>query len=272
MLILALDTSSAAGSAAIVRGDAIVRERAGDAARTHGERLPRELMALLDDARVALDAIDAFAIVTGPGSFTGLRIGIATIQGLALAQGKLVVPISTFEALAFAPSAPSASVSFPASNLQPPASAPFPSSVLRPPTSAGATVDEPSSAAIAVWIDAHRGEVFATLYAADGATVLQPPTSLPPDATLDAWSDSLGAAPAIRFAGDGAIRYRAAIDARLGGRAEIPAAAPLLAGTVGRRAAREPGRAVRPHAVVPLYVRRSDAELARDRPRPAGGA
>jgi tRNA threonylcarbamoyladenosine biosynthesis protein TsaB len=244
MLMLALDTSSASGSAAIVRDGAIVVERAGDASRTHGERLPRELMALVDDARVRLDEIDAFAIVTGPGSFTGLRIGIATIQGLALAQGKLVVPVSTFEALA-------------AAGFQRSASGP------QRPSSASAT---------AVWIDAHRGEVFAMLYAADGRTILEPPTSLTPDATIDAWSASLARLPAVRFAGDGAIRYGEAIERALGARAGIPSAVPPLAGAVGLLGSREPDRAVRPHAIVPLYVRRSDAELARDRNRPAGGA
>src|SRR4051812_45610786 len=134
MLILALDTSTASGSAALVRDDAIAREQVGDASRTHGERLPRDLMTLLDESRARLDAIDVFAIAIGPGSFTGLRIGIAAIQGLALAQGKLVVPVSTFEALASASSS-------------------VPSSVLRP----------ASAVATAVWIDAHRGEVFATL-------------------------------------------------------------------------------------------------------------
>jgi tRNA threonylcarbamoyladenosine biosynthesis protein TsaB len=197
---------------------------------------------------VRLDDIDTFAIAIGPGSFTGLRIGIATIQGLALANDKLVAPITTFEALASASSAPSLAL-------------PFPSSVLRP----------PSSAATAVWIDAHRGEVFATLYAPDGV-VLHAPTSLSPDATLDAWAGALGQLPFVQFAGDGAIKYGGTIEARLGPRAAIPGSLPALAGAIGQLAAREPGRAVRPHAVVPLYVRRPDAELARDRRRPADGA
>lgn len=236
MRILSLDTSSGAGSAAIVRDGAILIERAGDVARRNGERLPRELMTLLDEARLSLDDVDAYAVAVGPGSFTGLRIGIATIQGLALPQGKLVTPVSSFESLAFS------------------AGAPFPSSALRPPT----------SAAKAVWIDAHRGEVFATLYAADG-TVLQGATSLPPEATLNAWSGALAGLPRVMFTGDGAVKYRAVIAARLGNAAEIPALVPPLAGAVGLIASRDPGRAVRPHAVVPLYVRRTDVELARDR-------
>ena len=222
MLILALDTSTAAGSAAIVRDRAIAIERAGDAARTHGQRLPLELMTILRDAGVALAEVDAFAVITGPGSFTGLRVGIATIQGLALARGKHVAPVSAFEAVVFRQNAD------------------------------------------AVWIDAHRREVFATLYGVDG-TALEPPTSLSPEATLDAWMGKIAARAQVRFAGDGAVRYADVIRARLGERAIVPDRTPPLAGAAGLIAASDPARGVVPHAVVPLYVRRSDAELARDR-------
>lgn len=227
MVIVALDTSSAAGSAAVAHDGVRLVERAGDAARTHGERLPLELMAILRDAGLTLHQVDRFAVVTGPGSFTGLRVGIATIQGLALARGAAVVPVSSFEALAY--------------------------------HARGGT------AAIAVWIDAHRGEVFATLYAADGRTVIEPPTSLTPDATLDAWAGGLAGHRQVRFLGDGAARHGDVIRARLADRATLTAHVPPLAGAVAAIAAAEPHRAVAPHAVVPLYVRRSDAEIARDR-------
>ena len=242
MLILALDTSSAAGSAAIARDGVVLAERAGDGTRTHGERLPRELMAILDAAGVTLRDIDRFAVSTGPGSFTGLRVGIATIQGLALAQRKLVVPISAFEALAASLQLPAPSLQSPASSLQPPA-----------------------SSAIAPWIDAHRGEVFAALYAADARTEIRAASSLPPAETLDSWNEAIEGDTAIHFVGDGATKYRGIIEARLGPRGRVRDDVPLLAGAIARIAAAEPGRAVRPHAVVPLYVRRSDAELARDR-------
>lgn len=238
MLILALDTSSARGSVAVVRapagGTPIAIERAGDAARSHTERLPAELMAVLHDAGATLQDVERLAVAVGPGSFTGLRVGIATIQGLALARAIPVTPVSTFEALAWHA------------------------------RTAGTPTD-----AIAAWVDAHRGEVFATLFAADGVTTLAPPTSLAPDATLDAWRDALVPHARVRFIGDGAVRYRDAIAAALGGRAVMDDAAPALAGAIGRIAAAEPGRAVRPHALVPLYVRRPDVELARDR-RQAG--
>jgi len=230
MLVLSLDTSSAAGSAAVVRGDRVLVERAGDGSRTHGERLPRELMGVLAAAQVDLREIDRFAVSIGPGSFTGLRVGIATIQGLAFAQNKRVVPVSSFEALVFR----------------------------------GRDLHPPSSAATAVWIDAHRGEVFAALYNADGRE-LAGPTSLKPDATLDAWSPVLAPFDRIRFAGDGAALYRDRIAARLGERATLEAEPPPLAGRIGLIAAAAAPRAVVPHAVVPLYVRRPDAVLARER-------
>ena len=229
MIILALDTTSAAGSAAIVRDGAVILEREGDPSRTHGERLPLELMAILRDAGVTLAEVDRFAVVTGPGSFTGLRVGIATIQGLALARRKLVTPVSAFEALIFRLKAEATDM-------------------------------------IAVWIDAHRREVFGALYAADGRTI-EPPTALPPDATLDAWMRTLETGARVRFAGDGARRYADVIRARLGDRAVLPGTVPPRAGAAGRIAAAEPARGVVPHAIVPLYVRRSDAELARDRAR-----
>ena len=238
-MILALDTSSAGGSAAVLRDGLVVAQRGGDATRTHGERLPRELMAVLEDARAGLRDVTTFAVCTGPGSFTGLRVGIATIQGLAFAQRKLVVPVSAFEALARTPNA---------------------NSNLGTPELQNARTPE----LLATWVDAHRGEVFARLYGPDGR-VLREATSLPPAATLDDWlSNGFSADAAIRFEGDGAIKYAGVIRERLP-HATVAVAVPLLAGTIARLADAEGDRAVTPHAVVPLYVRRPDAELARER-------
>jgi tRNA threonylcarbamoyladenosine biosynthesis protein TsaB len=246
-MILALDTSSASGSAAVLRDGVIIAERRGDPTRTHGERLPRELMAVLEEARADLDDVTAFAVCTGPGSFTGLRVGIATIQGLAFAQRKLVVPISAFEALART------------SNLNE-----NPNPNANPGTSELQNSRTSQPFLVATWIDAHRGEVFACLYGPD-RRVVRDATSLPPAATLDDWVNSgLSADAAIRFEGDGAIKYAGVIRERLP-HATVAAAVPLLAGTIARLADAELDRAVTPHAVVPLYVRRPDAELARAR-------
>ena len=212
-----------------LEADAVVVERTGDPARVHGEQLPLELMEVLRDAGATLDEVDRFAVAIGPGSFTGLRVGIATIQGLALARRRPVAPVSTFEALAW---------------------------------HARGSAD-----AVAAWVDAHRGDVFATLFAPDGRTVLAPASSLAPDATLDGWREVLASYARVRFIGDGAVRYRDVIDARLGGQAAIDAVTRPLAGAIGRIAAEEPDRAVSPHAIIPLYVQRPSVEVARDRRR-----
>ena len=69
-------------------------------ARTHGERLPREILALLDGIGLTTADIDLFAVASGPGSFTGLRIGIATLQGLAFVHRRQIAAVSALEALA----------------------------------------------------------------------------------------------------------------------------------------------------------------------------
>jgi tRNA threonylcarbamoyladenosine biosynthesis protein TsaB len=240
MLILALDTTTRAGSAAIVRDGGIVHEQIGDASLTHGQRLPADLMRVLDRAQVRLADIDLFAVAAGPGSFTGLRVGIATIQGLAVASGRRVVPVSVLDALARA---------------------------ARLRTNAPAVHGE-ATEHIAPWMDAQRGEVFAAIYHPSSDVVLVAPTSGSPAATLDAWAPYT-AGRTLRFIGDGALRYRLEIAARLGTRARIMDDVPPLAGIIGVIATERAGDAVVPHAVVPIYIRRPDAELARAR---RGGA
>jgi tRNA threonylcarbamoyladenosine biosynthesis protein TsaB len=225
LLILALDTTSRSGSVAVVHDDVVRVELAGDVAITHGQRLPLELKRALDEASVTIDGVDLLAVVAGPGSFTGLRVGIATIQGVAMAEQKKVVALSALEVLARAAMNPN-----------------------RP---------------VGAWIDAQRGEVFAALYAPDGRDVVIEPVSARPDDVLDAWSRRADP-KAIAFVGDGAVRYRDTIAGRAGARASI-VAPPPLAGLAGRIAAAEPFRAILPHAIVPIYVRKSDAELARAR-------
>ena len=100
MIVLSVDTTGRAGSAAIVDGTLVLAEVSGDPALTHGQRLPGELIELVNRAGVGVNAVDLLAVAAGPGSFTGLRVGIAAMQGLAMALGKPIVPISTLEALA----------------------------------------------------------------------------------------------------------------------------------------------------------------------------
>lgn len=220
MFCLALDTTTPGGSCAIVRDDRIVREAAGHRDRPHDARLPRDLMMLLDEARVDLREVDVYAVATGPGSFTGLRIGIATMQGLAFAAGKPLVGVSAFDALA---------------------------------RTAG------TAPAVATWVDAWRGEVFAARYAHQ--IEVDPPTVEPPAALL-----RRVAVPTL-FIGDGASVYAEDIRGTLGDRALFAdPLAPLLAGTIAQMALASAvsGGLPGPDAIRPLYVRRPDAELARD--------
>ena len=224
MLILALDTTTRSGSVAIVADGAIRYEAAGDASRTHAQRLPGDLMRACDAAGVAIADVSLFAVAAGPGSFTGLRIGIATIQGLAMAHERTVVPVSTLEALAAAAGAPR----------------------------------------VAAWLDAQRGEVFAQVFEpADGPyRPLVDAISASPDIVLARHATVLSGAV---FHGDGALRYRAEITRALGEDVTVLDPVRPLAGAIGLIAARQPHRAVVPHAITPVYVRRPDAELARDR-------
>src|SRR6202166_1783248 len=100
MHVLALDTTTRTGSVALVTDGRVIVERSGDPTRAHAQRLPGDILRLLHDAGVALAAVDVFAIASGPGSFTGLRIGIATLQGLAFVNRRRIVPVSALEALA----------------------------------------------------------------------------------------------------------------------------------------------------------------------------
>src|SRR5690349_13522303 len=100
MKILALDTTTRTGSIALIVDGAIVDERSGDASRTHAERLPADLLSLLGTHALDADAIDLFAIAAGPGLFTGLRVGIATMQALALVRGRPIAGVSALAAIA----------------------------------------------------------------------------------------------------------------------------------------------------------------------------
>jgi tRNA threonylcarbamoyladenosine biosynthesis protein TsaB len=100
LLLLAVETATAAPSVALWRGDALLAERAADPGRATAEALLPAVDALLAEAGLALAAVEGFAVSIGPGSFTGLRIGVATVKGLAFGTGRRAVAVSTLAALA----------------------------------------------------------------------------------------------------------------------------------------------------------------------------
>ncbi len=98
--ILAVDSSSLTGSVALCLGENLVAESLLNVRSTHSEKLLRQVDLLLEEAGWEITDIDLLAIVTGPGSFTGLRIGIATVKGLAQVLNKPVVSVSSLQAVA----------------------------------------------------------------------------------------------------------------------------------------------------------------------------
>ena len=233
MRILALDTTTRAGSLALLDGERVVVERTGDAARTHAERLPGELLDALADAGWSTSDVDVYAVASGPGSFTGLRIGIATIQGLAFVHGARVAPVSALRALAEA-----------------------------------AAQGRPAGTRVGAWMDAFRQEVFSALYevrieTAGGASTLvevEGPMVGTPTSAVARWASR----PPSVLCGDGAVLYAASVPA---GTTVMPS--PRLAPIIASLAAASDGRGqtVSPAGLQPLYVRRPDAEIARDAAR-----
>lgn len=101
MQILAFDSSALTASVAIWRDGKILSELSSTNGLNHSVRLLPMIDTALHLADTSLSETDAFAISAGPGSFTGVRIGISTLKGLAFASEKLCAPVSTLEALAY---------------------------------------------------------------------------------------------------------------------------------------------------------------------------
>jgi len=98
--ILAVDTSTSLGSIALVDGPVVRAELALNVTATHNRRLLPGIHRLLSDVGWTLEALDGLAIGLGPGSFTGLRIGMSVMKGLAFATGKPLAGVPTLDALA----------------------------------------------------------------------------------------------------------------------------------------------------------------------------
>ena len=101
-LILSIETATRAGSIAVSRGAALLAERTGDAARSHSTDLLDLIREALEEAGGRIQEVSLFAVATGPGSFTGLRIGVATAKGLASTLGRKVAGVPTLRAVALA--------------------------------------------------------------------------------------------------------------------------------------------------------------------------
>ena len=101
MKILALDSSGMAASVAVVEDENMLAEYTVNYKKTHSQTLLPMLDAAVQMIQLKLDTIDAIAVASGPGSFTGLRIGSATAKGLGLALDKPIIGVPTTQALAY---------------------------------------------------------------------------------------------------------------------------------------------------------------------------
>ncbi len=224
MNILAIDTSTMALSCAITSNDKVVAEFSLFSGMTHSERLMPLVDSLLDSAGMEVSDIDIYAATIGPGSFTGLRIGISTVKGLAFASGKLVAPVSSLDALCENISA--------------------------------------SRYDICPIIDARKGEVFGALYKKekDGAiTSKSEEFNLTPEELIKRTKKK------TLFLGDGATLYKDMLsDALKENAVFVTNELNFIRGVnVARLAAAKikADETVKPETLVPVYVRKSDAEL-----------
>ena len=237
MLILGIDTSTTAASAALVEEGRVVREVTSGAAGGNGAGPARGnhaaiLLPLIDDlllqAKIALSDVGAFAVALGPGSFTGLRIGLATVKGLVYGSNAPVIGVPTLHAVA-------------------------------------ARVGD-HEGFICPFLDARKKEVYAALFRRDGASLerVSDDVVAPPEAVLDAARRRIGSARCL-FIGDAIVTYEAAVKQALGAQAlsTLGAGYPSTAAAVARIAEDKLSRgdydAVGPLA--PIYLRPSEAEL-----------
>ncbi len=216
MRILAVDTSSERGSVCVVDGLEVLGEVRLSSSIQYSERLFRSVEFLFQHLPLKLADIDMFAAARGPGSFTGLRVGLAAMEGFAAAHKRRGAGVTTLEALAWRSGS--------------------------------------RDTLVAPTIDARRGEVYGALYrrTLDRLIEERPPVVLKPAEWFDSISDQ-----AVVFCGDGALRYHTEIEDRPGW--SVAGMDLYLASTIAELAVIS-----NCGPLEPLYVRKTDAEIARE--------
>lgn len=110
MRVLAIDASAKTAACAVADGEQLLCERFADNGLTHSETLLPMVLEMLNESGISPASLDRIGVTAGPGSFTGLRIGMATAKGLALAWSLPCAGVSVLEALALGSGAPQGSV------------------------------------------------------------------------------------------------------------------------------------------------------------------
>lgn len=225
MRILALETSTDCGGIAILEEEAVVAALTLNLRKTHSQRLMRDVDFLLDESGLKARDLDAIAVACGPGSFTGVRIGMACAKGLAFAGGMPIVGVSTLEALALHSAEPD---------------------ILLCPI-----------------LDARRGEIFGAAYRLSAETCglreVLAGRAEPMENFLDRITER------ALFSGDGAIKFADAIKVRLGKNARfampgrnLPSA--VTVALLGREKLAQ-GEVGDIESLIPIYLREHDARL-----------
>ncbi|GAM11401.1 tRNA threonylcarbamoyladenosine biosynthesis protein TsaB [Geobacter sp. OR-1] len=227
MKLLTIDTSSSCCGVALTDGEQLIGEYLLAGGKAVSSRLFDAVERLMSDSGVAIADLDGFGVATGPGAFTGLRVGIAAVKGLAMATGK---PVAGFSSLAML------AMNLPLARLP-----------------------------VCALYDARKNELYAGLYSCNAGLPipLRPDEVISPE-ELAGWITG----PTI-LVGDGAVRYREQLTAMLGGlaifappNAQLPRAAN---GAMIAHAALQRGDCVSPVDLLPVYLRLSEAELAKQR-------
>lgn len=223
MILIAVDSTTPSGSAALVDGGALLGEVDLETGSTHSATLLASIDFLLKARSLDIRGVEGFAVAAGPGSFTGIRIGLSVVKALAFASGKPVAAVSALEAWA-------------------------------------AKLDAPGVRLVAPVVDAKKGEVYAALYEVRGRGFAEvvPAGAWAPDAFFS----RLPAHRVIHFGGSGAELYRAKLLSYVRDKARFPRRTPFLAAEVGRlgAAALARGEGVDAAGLQPIYFRRSQAE------------
>jgi tRNA threonylcarbamoyladenosine biosynthesis protein TsaB len=222
MRLLTIETSTPTESIAVVDAGAVVHEERTEAGRGHAERLLAGVSALLERARLGLRDLDGIAVSIGPGRWSGLRVGLASAKGLAVATGLPLFPVPTLEALALS-------------------------------ARDGARL-------VCPMLDARRAEVYAALFRLGaGRERLLDDTAGPPDALARTVRD-LAAGDAILFVGSGAVAYAEDVSDVMGGQAlfrsrPLPAPLPAALSAIAHELAAASPRGADLASIEPLYLR-----------------
>ncbi len=230
MMVLGLDTATQACSVAVGNETGILYDMLTTVAETHSRHLLGMVRQVCVSAGLDWKDIDAFAVTGGPGSFTGLRIGISTVKGLCFALRKALVAVSTLEVLAY--------------------------------QACGEGLD--GSGGILSLINARRREVYAGWYLRDADDGLLQPFGPAKAASIDEVIETAPLHP-IQVVGDGALLYRDRIEGAYGEEVICPDASVHVprASTLVRLAIRrlQEGKTVDAASFTPEYLRKPDIRL-----------